>query len=158
MPVYIALLRGINIGPHKRMKMEKLREGCEGLNLSSVKTYVQSGNIVFRAAKCSPESLSKKLENMIVQQFGFTSRVVIRTDDEVASIVRNNPFQPAANGPVRSNNCMHYLAVGILPSFPVGQFFHTRWVRQPAPLLSNKAGRQQKKVFHWTIMQPPTRS
>ncbi len=94
MPVYIALLRGINIGPHKRMKMEKLREGCEGLKFNDVKTYVQSGNVVFRASKCSPASLSKKLEDMIVQEFGFTSRVVIRTDEEIAQVIKNNPFQP----------------------------------------------------------------
>jgi len=96
MPVYIALLRGINIGPHKRMKMEKLRAGCEGLKLSDVKTYVQSGNVVFQAAKCNPDSLSKKLEEMIVQEFGFTSRVVIRTDADLEDIIRNNPFRPVS--------------------------------------------------------------
>ncbi len=95
MPVYIALLRGINIGPHKRMKMEKLRASCEGVKLSDVKNYVQSGNVVFRAAKCGPTSLSRKLENMVVQQFGFTSRVVVRTDGEIAQVIKNNPFQPA---------------------------------------------------------------
>jgi uncharacterized protein (DUF1697 family) len=95
MPVYIALLRGINIGPHKRMKMEKLRAGCESLKLSEVKTYVQSGNVVFRAAKQSPPALAKKIEAMIVDEFGFSARVIVRTSDDMAAIVQNNPFRPA---------------------------------------------------------------
>jgi uncharacterized protein (DUF1697 family) len=96
MPVYIALLRGINIGPHKRMKMDALRAGCEGLKLSEVKTYVQSGNVVFRSTQQSPGALAKKIEAMIVDAFGFSARVVVRTGDDLAAVVRNNPFRPAA--------------------------------------------------------------
>jgi uncharacterized protein (DUF1697 family) len=79
MPVYIAMLRGINIGPHKRMKMEKLRACCERLGFVDVKTYIQSGNVVFRAPKLSPAALSKKLGECIVKDFGFTSEVISRT-------------------------------------------------------------------------------
>ena len=95
MPVYIALLRGINIGPHKRIKMDALRTGCEGLKLDDVKTYVQSGNLVFRAAKQSPDALAMKIEAMIVDEFGFSAKVVVRTDGDMAAVVRNNPFRPA---------------------------------------------------------------
>ena len=48
MAIYIALLRGINIGPHKRVKMEKLRASCEGLGFDKVQTFIQSGNVVLR--------------------------------------------------------------------------------------------------------------
>jgi len=92
MPIYIALLRGINIGPHKRMKMEKLRTCCEGLGFESVKTFIQSGNVVFRAGKLSPAAVSRKLEEQIVRDFGFSADVVTRSKDEMTEIVDSNPL------------------------------------------------------------------
>ncbi len=92
MPIYIALLRGINIGPHKRMKMEKLRTCCEGLGFQSVKTFIQSGNVVFRAGKLSPAAVSRKLQEQIVRDFGFSADVVTRSKDEMTKIVDSNPL------------------------------------------------------------------
>src|SRR3984893_8156267 len=92
MPIYIALLRGINIGPHKRMKMEKLRASCEGLGLSNVKTYIQSGNVICRAGKLSSAILSKQLGECIVRDFGFSADVISRTRDEMKRIIDDNPF------------------------------------------------------------------
>jgi uncharacterized protein (DUF1697 family) len=92
MPIYIALLRGINIGPHKRMKMEKLRASCEGLGLSNVKTYIQSGNVIFRAGKLSSGALSKKMGERILRDFGFSADVISRTRDEMKRIIDDNPF------------------------------------------------------------------
>jgi uncharacterized protein (DUF1697 family) len=95
MPVYIAMLRGINIGPNKRMKMDKLRASCEALGFNKVKTFIQSGNVVFQAAKLSPVSLSKKLEDRILSDFGFSAAVITRTTDEMARVVKNNPLLKA---------------------------------------------------------------
>jgi uncharacterized protein (DUF1697 family) len=92
MPVYIAMLRGINIGPHKRMKMEKLRASCEALGLQKVQTLIQSGNIVFQAAKTSPAALSKKIEEQIVKDFGFSADVITRTRDDMEQVVKRNPL------------------------------------------------------------------
>src|SRR5882672_553203 len=92
MPVYIAMLRGINIGPHKRMKMEKLRASCEALGFEQVKTYVQSGNVVFKATKQSTASLSKKLEDRIVRDFGFSAPVITRTAEEMGKVIKDNPL------------------------------------------------------------------
>jgi uncharacterized protein (DUF1697 family) len=92
MPIYIALLRGINIGPHKRMKMENLRASCEGLGFAGVKTYIQSGNLIFRAPKLSPAALSKKLGECIVKDFGFSAEVICRTREEMKRIIDGNPF------------------------------------------------------------------
>ena len=58
MAVYVAMLRGINVGGHKRIKMDPLRKSLEGLGFEQVKTYIQSGNVVFHAAKLSPAGLS----------------------------------------------------------------------------------------------------
>jgi len=92
MPVYIALLRGINIGPHKRMKMEKLVASCTACGWNDAKTYIQSGNVVFKAAKASPQTLSKKLEAQIVADFGFASDVILRSKDDLEKIVADNPL------------------------------------------------------------------
>ncbi|HJY87575.1 MAG TPA: DUF1697 domain-containing protein [Candidatus Acidoferrales bacterium] len=92
MPVYIALLRGINLGPHKRMKMEKLRSCCEALGFEQVATYIQSGNLVFKGPKLAPAALSKKLEQRIAADFGFSADVFTRTSDELKKITHNNPL------------------------------------------------------------------
>ena len=92
MPVYIALLRGINIGPHKRMKMEKLRASCERLGFAGVKTYIQSGNVIFKAPKLSPAALSKKLGECIVKDFGFSAEVISRGREGLKAIIDRNPF------------------------------------------------------------------
>lgn len=92
MPIYIALLRGINIGPHKRMKMEKLRASCEQLGFKQVQTLIQSGNVVFQAAKISPEAVSRKIEKQIETDFGFSADVITRTKEELGGIIEKNPF------------------------------------------------------------------
>jgi uncharacterized protein (DUF1697 family) len=92
MPVYIAMLRGINIGPHKRMKMEKLRASCESLKFTDVKSYIQSGNLILRAPKLAATALSKQLEECIVRDFGFSADVIARTREEMKSILDGNPL------------------------------------------------------------------
>ena len=92
MPIYISLLRGINVGAHKRIKMEQLRASFEALGLDQVKTYIQSGNVIFKAAKLSPSKLSKQIEERILSDFGFPVSVVSRTVDEMAKTIGNNPF------------------------------------------------------------------
>ena len=92
MSIYIALLRGINIGPHKRMKMDKLRASCEALGYKNVKTYIQSGNVVFSGGKLSPSTLAKKLGECIVRDFGFSADVISRTLEEMKRIIDDNPF------------------------------------------------------------------
>ena len=92
MPIYVALLRGINIGPHKRIKMEKLRASCEGLGFEKVRTFIQSGNVVFKAAKLTGDCISKKLAGCILTDFGFSVEVIARSKDEMVAIIDANPF------------------------------------------------------------------
>jgi len=58
MPIYISMLRGINVGGHKKIAMNQLRAMFEALGFKEVRTYIQSGNGVFRAAKSNPSDLS----------------------------------------------------------------------------------------------------
>jgi len=92
MPVYIAMLRGVNVGGHKRMKMDELRTSCEALGFEKVQTYVQSGNVVYKTAKQAPISLSKKLADRIVKDFGFSASVITRTGDEIGKVIQDNPL------------------------------------------------------------------
>jgi uncharacterized protein (DUF1697 family) len=92
MPIYISMLRGINVGGHKRIKMDQLRKSFEALGFEQVKTYIQSGNVVFKTGKTSPAALSKKIEEKILKDFGFPASVISRTADEVARTITENPF------------------------------------------------------------------
>lgn len=92
MPIYIVMLRGINVGGHKRVKMDKLRATCESLKFQKVKTYIQSGNIVFRAAKMSDAALAKKFGDAIVRDFGFSAGAITRTSEEMGRIIERNPL------------------------------------------------------------------
>ncbi|MGO8795957.1 MAG: DUF1697 domain-containing protein [Candidatus Sulfotelmatobacter sp.] len=92
MPVYTSMLRGINVGPHKRMKMDRLRASFEALGLEHVQTYIQSGNVVFRTGEISTSRLSKQIEERLLADFNFSVPVVTRTAKEMSDAVDNNPF------------------------------------------------------------------
>jgi uncharacterized protein (DUF1697 family) len=92
MTVFIALLRGVNLASHNRMKMDRLRAVCESLALRDVQTYVQSGNIVFRSKESDPRKMAAKLEKAIEAEFGFRPPVILRTTAEWKQAIARNPF------------------------------------------------------------------
>jgi uncharacterized protein (DUF1697 family) len=92
MPTYVAMLRGINVGPGKIVKMERLRASFEALGFGGARTYVQSGNVIFESEQKSPAGLSKKIEEKIQHTFGFTAPVLVKTSKEMAQIVSDNPL------------------------------------------------------------------
>jgi uncharacterized protein (DUF1697 family) len=92
MPVYISMLRGVNVGGHNRMKMDQLRNLFAPLGCEQAQTYIQSGNVVFRAARQSSLALSQKIEKSIQAEFGFSVTVVTKTSAEMGATIQNNPF------------------------------------------------------------------
>lgn len=91
MTVYIALLRGINVGASKRIKMDDLRRVFQDLGFAEVQTFIQSGNVIF--ATVTPQSeLTGLIEKALLQKFGFAVNVVIRSAAELALIVSDCPF------------------------------------------------------------------
>ncbi len=92
MPIYIALLRGINVGGNKKIKMDQLRASLQAMGLEQVKTYIQSGNIVFKSANASPSVLSRKIEAKILGDFGHSVSVITRRADELDRTIADNPF------------------------------------------------------------------
>src|ERR1700688_3916750 len=92
MPIYISLLRGINVGAYKRIKMEHLRTSFEKLGFEQVKTYIQRGNVIFKTTKLPPQLLSDRIEKRLLTDFGFPISVVPPTVDEMTKVVEGNPF------------------------------------------------------------------
>ena len=96
MPVAISMLRGVNLGPHRRIKMEDLRKLYESLGLRDPRTFVQSGNVLFATEERSLSKVAKRIEDGIERRFGFRSDVIIRTAAELREVIRNNPFEGRA--------------------------------------------------------------
>lgn len=93
---YAALLRGINVGGHKKVPMAQLRTLLEGLGHRDVRTYLQSGNAVFTADHGDEESLAAEVRAAIEEGFGFTVDVLVRDGAYLRAVVEACPF-PAAD-------------------------------------------------------------
>lgn len=92
---FIALLRGINVGGHNKVPMAELRGLCEELGWAEVRSYVQSGNLVFEAAG-EPASLEAELERAIERTFELSIPVVVRAAADWPAYVAGNPFPGAS--------------------------------------------------------------
>jgi uncharacterized protein (DUF1697 family) len=88
----IAMLRAVNVAGHQKIGMEALKTLCSAMGWKDVKTYIQSGNIVFREVGKTPEKLARKLEDGIEAEFGFRPAVLVRTAAEMRKVIANNPF------------------------------------------------------------------
>lgn len=96
----VVLLRGINLGPNKRVPMAELRELFTDAGFTDVSTYVQSGNVVL-SSDVAPTELEQQTERLIAERFGFEVPVVSRTRDELAAVVERNPLGDVAEDPKR---------------------------------------------------------
>lgn len=92
MPVFISMLRGVNVGGHNKIPMDALRQLYESLDLLSAQTYVQSGNVVFRTDANDLAVLAKRIEDAIEKRFGFRPGVILRTTAELKEVISRNPF------------------------------------------------------------------
>src|SRR5689334_22693235 len=89
---YIALLRGVNVGGNTKVNMAELRAACERLGFKNVKTYINSGNVVFDADEANPDKLASQIHDVILDNFGVDTSVMVRTAAELQQVVANNPF------------------------------------------------------------------
>lgn len=92
MPVYLALLRGINVSGKKIIKMEDLRKLMGDAGYTNVKTYIQSGNIVFESTEKSKGILAKAIEVLITEHYGFDVTVFVTDKTAVEQAIDNNPL------------------------------------------------------------------
>jgi uncharacterized protein (DUF1697 family) len=96
----IVLLRGINLGSRNRIAMPKLRELLEDAGFDDVQTYVQSGNVVL-SSRAAAATVARKCERLIAEELGLEIDVVVRTRNELATVVRRNPLADVAKNPKR---------------------------------------------------------
>lgn len=92
MQTFIALLRGINVSGQKKIKMEALRKGFEGLDCTNTRTYIQSGNVVFESGENNTMELARSIERMITENFDFNIPVLLLTSSELKQLLEQNPF------------------------------------------------------------------
>lgn len=93
MTKYLSILRGINVGGNRKILMKDLKSLYDGLGFLKVETYIQSGNVVFESdLKLSNADLEVKIQQAITETFGFEVPVIVRTADEWAKSIVNNPF------------------------------------------------------------------
>jgi uncharacterized protein (DUF1697 family) len=92
METYIALLRGINVSGQKQIKMAALKASLEEAGLQRVRTYIQSGNVVFEHDSQDPKRLASLIEQDILKRFGFDVHVILITPSELATVLTSNPF------------------------------------------------------------------
>jgi uncharacterized protein (DUF1697 family) len=89
---YVTFLRGINVGGKNMIKMELLREMFSSLGFENVKSYINSGNVIFETVETDNKLLSDRIAEAITETFSFKINVMTRTIAEIENLVENNPF------------------------------------------------------------------
>jgi uncharacterized protein (DUF1697 family) len=93
MTTYISILRGINVSGYKKIRMAELKDLYEMIGFTEVVTYIQSGNVIFKAEDIVPAvHLGKKIEKAINAKYQFQVPVIIRTPAEIKKVLSSNPF------------------------------------------------------------------
>ena len=93
--VFIAFLRGINVGGHRLINMNDLRRLHETMGHGNVATYLQSGNVIFECSEKNRRQLILDIEEKYEKKFGFHTDIIIRNAAELANIVKACPFTEA---------------------------------------------------------------
>jgi len=117
MTIYIALLRGVNVGGKNKIKMAELRNSLETIGLSNVQTYIQSGNILFESDE-SEKQLRLRIERKIEEDFGLLLAVIIRTAAELDLLAENCPFSKEAVAEAEAASEVESLYVSLLLETP----------------------------------------
>jgi uncharacterized protein (DUF1697 family) len=94
---HVALLRGINVGGKNKVPMTDLRELMTSLGHADVKTYIQSGNVVFTSDDTDTAKLGEVLDEMVTERFGVPGHVVVVSRDELAQVIADNPYPDEPN-------------------------------------------------------------
>ena len=101
--VFVALLRGVNVGGNNMISMSSLKKSFEALGFPHVTTYINSGNIVFTTKEKDARKLEKRIEQMLSKEYELGSRVVVRSLPEMEQLVKNLPRSWSADSRWRYN-------------------------------------------------------
>jgi uncharacterized protein (DUF1697 family) len=91
----VALIRGINLGPNKRVSMAALKAACERMGFTNVRTLLNSGNVVF-STRLSPKSAAAKIERALEQELKVPASVLVLTAEDLRAAAEANRFASAA--------------------------------------------------------------
>jgi len=92
MKTYIVLLKGINVGGHKKVPMAELREILSKLDFKNVQTYIQSGNVILQSSEKNTQKIEETIKKTIFEHFGFEVSVLVKTRQDLKRIFDNSPF------------------------------------------------------------------
>lgn len=95
---YVAMLRGINVGGKNILPMKDLARIFAAAGAADARTYIQSGNVVFRAGANVVATLADRVGDAIRKEFGFDSPVILRSADELRLALDSNPFANEDSG------------------------------------------------------------
>ncbi|MDD5362035.1 MAG: DUF1697 domain-containing protein [Ignavibacteria bacterium] len=112
MKTYISILRGINVSGKNIIKMDELRRAFAELNFENIRTYIQSGNVVFNSKLSGTKNLEKKISKKILEYFGFNMPVIVKEITEITEVFNNNPFVNERN---EGLNFLHVTFLSDLP-------------------------------------------
>jgi uncharacterized protein (DUF1697 family) len=116
MNTLIALLRGINVGGRNKLRMADLTDLLQELGLSRIKTYIQSGNVVFQCQEDRDlAKLSAQISQAIAERHGFTPFVLLLTAQDVNDAVAQNPFPDAGEAEPKT---LHLFFLATPPTAP----------------------------------------
>jgi uncharacterized protein (DUF1697 family) len=110
-PTWVALLRGINVGGKNLLPMTDLAGLFEEAGCAGVRTYIQSGNVLFTASRARAEKLPGLIASGIADRFGYQVPVLLRTAADLGETIRQNPFLEAG----ASENWLHVLFLADQP-------------------------------------------
>lgn len=103
--IYVALLRGVNVGGKARVEMAKLAATFQSLGYKNVRTYINSGNVVFTAPEADPTMLAVTVESAITARFQLEVPVVVRTKPNIDALVAAIP-EEWANGEIQKTDVL----------------------------------------------------
>ncbi|MBF0548282.1 MAG: DUF1697 domain-containing protein [Candidatus Riflebacteria bacterium] len=106
MKTFVALLRGINVSGQKQISMSVLKNLCETLSFHEVKTYLQSGNVVFKSQHTNPQDLSKLLSVQIARDLGHDVKVVVLDKKEIKIVADSNVLWARLGGEEKLHHCV----------------------------------------------------
>lgn len=99
MNTFVALFRGINVGGKNILPMKELAAVFEGLELSKVQTYIQSGNVVFQAEADNTPELARNIGAAVCKSHEFAPRVLVLSIQEFRNAIASNPFPEGESDP-----------------------------------------------------------
>lgn len=114
MKTWIAFLRGINVGGKNRLPMKDLTTRLEALGLVDVRTYIQSGNVIFRSRDAKPQDLARRIAQAIEKDHGFLPAVMVLSANELRAAADKCPFQ----GGEALNKTLHLFFLASEPDTP----------------------------------------